>query len=107
MRIAVTAAPSIELSSVRRKALPIVVPNPRANGCALNLPNVSVSVSASTASRFGFWNPLHNIYVSRFPRGMYVAMHFAAAAQVLLRLKLQGSEVRNQGSVYGALARKD
>jgi hypothetical protein len=26
--------------------------------------------------------------VSHFPRGMYVAMHFAAAAQVLLRLKV-------------------
>jgi hypothetical protein len=64
--------------------LPMVVPKPRSKGCALNLPYVSVSVSASTASRFGFWNPLHNIFVSRFSRGVYVAMHFAAAAQVLL-----------------------
>ena len=31
-----------------------VVPKPRSNGWALNLPNVSVSVSASTARRFGF-----------------------------------------------------
>ena len=38
MRIAVTAAPSIELSSVRRRALPMVVPKPRSNGWALNLP---------------------------------------------------------------------
>src|SRR5438045_9446787 len=28
------AAPSIELSSTRRSALPMVVPNPRSNGCA-------------------------------------------------------------------------
>ena len=38
MRIAVTAAPSIELSSVRRSALPMVVPKPRSKGWALNLP---------------------------------------------------------------------
>jgi hypothetical protein len=36
------------------QALPMVVPNPRSKGWALNLPNVSVSVSASTARRFGF-----------------------------------------------------
>src|SRR5580700_3179481 len=95
IRTAVTAAPSIELSSVRRRALPIVVPKPRSNGWALNLPKVSVSVSASTARRFGFWNPLHNIYVSRFPRGRYVAMHFAAAAQVLLRLN-SGDPLRDR-----------
>ncbi len=54
IRTAVTAAPSIEERRVRRKALPMVVPNPRSNGCALNLPYFSVSVSASTAKRFGF-----------------------------------------------------
>jgi hypothetical protein len=75
----------MELSSVRRRALPMVVPKPRSKGWALNFPKVSVSVSASTARRFGFWNPLHNILISLFPRGVYVAMHFAAAAQVLLR----------------------
>ena len=31
---AVIAAPSIDDSSTRRRALPIVVPNPRSNGCA-------------------------------------------------------------------------
>ena len=31
---AVIAAPSIEDSSTRRSALPMVVPNPRSNGCA-------------------------------------------------------------------------
>ena len=31
---AVTAAPSIDDSSTRRSALPIVVPKPRSNGCA-------------------------------------------------------------------------
>ena len=51
---AVTAAPSIEERSVRRNAFPIVVPNPRSNGCALNLPYFSVSVSVSTARRLGF-----------------------------------------------------
>ena len=54
MRMAVTAAPSMELSRVRRRALPMVVPKPRSKGWALNLPNVSVSDSASTARRFGF-----------------------------------------------------
>jgi hypothetical protein len=44
----------MELSKVRRKALPIVVPKPRSKGWALNFPNVSLSVSASTARRFGF-----------------------------------------------------
>jgi hypothetical protein len=29
--------------------------------------------------------------MSRFPRGMYVAMHFAAAAQVLLLFEMQWS----------------
>jgi hypothetical protein len=50
---AVTAAPSIEESSTRRRALPMVVPNPRSNGCAKNRPNLSVSVSRSNSSRFG------------------------------------------------------
>ena len=31
---AVIAAPSIDDSSTRRRALPIVVPKPRSNGCA-------------------------------------------------------------------------
>ncbi len=31
---AVTAAPSIDESRIRRSALPIVVPKPRSNGCA-------------------------------------------------------------------------
>jgi hypothetical protein len=35
--------------------------------------------------------------MSRFPRGMYVAMHFAAAAQVLLRLKFSGQLSVNSG----------
>jgi len=54
MRMAVTAAPSIELSNVRRNALPIVVPKPRSNGWAENFPYFSVSVSVSTARRLGF-----------------------------------------------------
>src|SRR5487761_114372 len=56
---AVMAAPSIELNSARRNALPTVVPQPRSNGCAENRPYLSVSVSSSAANRFGFWNPFH------------------------------------------------
>jgi len=31
-----------------------VVPNPRSNGCAQNIPYLSVSEAVSLASRFGF-----------------------------------------------------
>ena len=48
------AAPSMELSSARRRELPTVVPQPRSNGCAENFPYLSVSDSSSAASRFGF-----------------------------------------------------
>jgi hypothetical protein len=34
--------------------LPIVVPNPRSNGCAQNIPYLSVSELVSLAKRFGF-----------------------------------------------------
>ena len=51
---AVTAAPSIDESRIRRRALPIVVPKPRSNGCAEKRPNFGVSVSRSTSRRFGF-----------------------------------------------------
>ncbi len=51
---AVTAAPSMELSSTRRRALPMVVPNPRSKGWAEKRPNLSVSVSMSAARRLGF-----------------------------------------------------
>ena len=54
MRTAVMAAPSIELSSTRRRLLPIVEPNPRSNGWAVNLPYRSVRVSVLATSRFGF-----------------------------------------------------
>ena len=50
---AVTAAPSIDDSSTRRKALPTVVPKPRSNGCAENWPNRSVRVSRSNSRRLG------------------------------------------------------
>jgi hypothetical protein len=50
----VIAAPSIDESRMRRRAFPIVVPNPRSNGCASNRPKVAVSVARSTSSRFGF-----------------------------------------------------
>ena len=44
---AVTAAPSIDDSSTRRNAFPIVVPNPRSNGCAWKRPKRSVNVLRS------------------------------------------------------------
>src|SRR5690349_8392412 len=59
MRTAVIAAPSIELSSTRRKPVPMVDPNPRSKGWAVNIPYRSVSVSVLATNRFGFWNPLN------------------------------------------------
>src|SRR4249920_3101277 len=59
IRTAVIAAPSIELSSTRRRPVPIVDPNPRSKGWAVNIPYRSVSVSVFATSRFGFWNPLN------------------------------------------------
>ena len=45
IRTAVMAAPLIEDSRIRRKALPTVVPYPRSNGWAVNRPYVDVKVS--------------------------------------------------------------
>ena len=45
--IEVTAAPTIDESNTRRKPLPIVAPNPRSKGSAVNLPYVSVKLSLS------------------------------------------------------------
>src|SRR5436190_1588109 len=59
MRTAVMAAPSIELSSTRRRPLPMVEPKPRSNGCAVNMPYRSVRVSVLATRRLGFWNPLN------------------------------------------------
>src|ERR1700732_4814251 len=67
---AVMAAPSIELSSARRRAFPTVVPQPRSTGCAEKRPSFSVSDTSSDARRFGFWKPFH---ISFFP--------FASAAR--------------------------
>src|ERR1041385_8175201 len=53
------AAPSIELSSTRRRPVPMVDPNPRSKGWAVNIPYRSVSVSVLATNRFGFWNPLN------------------------------------------------
>src|ERR1700758_3506599 len=63
---AVTAAPSIEESSTRRRAFPIVVPNPRSNGCAQNMPYLSVSEEVSVARRLGFWKPFQSITLFSF-----------------------------------------
>src|SRR6202011_3843272 len=59
MRTAVMAAPSMELSSTRRRLLPTVVPNPRWKGCAVNMPYRSVRVSVLATKRLGFWKPLN------------------------------------------------
>src|SRR5579872_4599475 len=59
MRTAVMAAPSMELRSTRRKLLPIVVPKPRWNGCAVNMPYRSVRDSVFATRRLGFWKPLN------------------------------------------------
>src|SRR5665213_1022906 len=59
IRTAVMAAPSIELISTRRKPVPMVDPNPRSKGWAVNIPYRSVSVSVLATNRFGFWNPLN------------------------------------------------
>src|SRR5207249_936175 len=61
-----TAALSMEESSTRRRALPMVVPNPRSKGCAQKRPYLSVSVSVSTERRLGFWKPFHNIFMFSF-----------------------------------------
>src|SRR5260370_36442384 len=53
------AAPSIELSSTRRRPVPIVDPNPRSKGWAVNIPYRSVMLSVLATIRFGFWNPLN------------------------------------------------
>ncbi len=50
---AVIAAPSIDDSSTRRRALPMVVPNPRSKGCAWKRPNRSVRVSRSNVEPLG------------------------------------------------------
>src|SRR5437899_1348146 len=62
-RTAVIAAPSIEESSTRRRALPTVVAKPRSNGCAEKRPNCSVRTTSPTLIRFGFWNPFHSIFM--------------------------------------------
>ena len=38
IRTEVMAAPSMELSSTRRSPVPMVEPNPRSNGWAVNMP---------------------------------------------------------------------
>ncbi len=53
MCTAVIAAPSIEESRQRRRALPTVVANPRSNGCAVKRPYVGVRVSVSISTRLG------------------------------------------------------
>src|SRR5436305_10032754 len=63
---AVTAAPSMDESSTRRRLWPIVVPSPRSKGCAQKRPYLSVNDSLSVARRLGFWNPLQSISSSPF-----------------------------------------
>jgi hypothetical protein len=51
---AVMAAPSMDESRIRRRALPMVVPNPRSKGWAENLPKVGDRLSRSASRRLGF-----------------------------------------------------
>ena len=58
-RIDVIAAPSIVLSKIRRRLLPIVVPNQRSNGSIVNRPNVSVADCSSRITLAGSSSPRH------------------------------------------------
>src|ERR1700712_4114471 len=83
-------------SKVRRSALPIVVPNPRSNGWALNLPKLGVSVSCSTARRLGFWKPLQSMVVlSSSPREAFCGAD-GGAFVVLEETRFQGPGLRVQ-----------
>src|ERR1035437_3597381 len=86
IRTAVMAAPSIEDSSTRRRALPTVVPKPRSNGCAENCPYLSVSVSVFATKRFGFWNPFQSI-AFKPPLGPTLAGRLLCAPILLFRVK--------------------
>src|ERR1700722_13576715 len=57
----VTALPSKLESSRRRRLLPTVMPKPRSNGSAMNLPCVSVSVARSATTRLGSSKPRQRI----------------------------------------------
>src|SRR5271163_2719741 len=105
---AVTAAPSIEESSVLRSALPMVVPKPRSKGWALNLPYFSVSVSVSTARRFGFWNPLQSISVflsmqRRREAFCYARACFSSLIESVLCYLLLAVKFDDQLLVYGQI----
>ena len=50
---AVMAAPSMEERRTLRRAFPTVIPKPRSNGWAKNLPNVLLRDSGMNSSRFG------------------------------------------------------
>src|SRR5205085_8750737 len=89
---AVTAAPSIDESSTRRRALPTVVPKPRSNGCAQNIPYLSVSVSVSVARRFGFWKPFQSIYFFSFGHVARLRLPEPARVQVQRRKRRSGSK---------------
>src|SRR5687768_9220775 len=69
-RMWVTAAPSSELSRMRRRLLPTVVPKPRSKGSAVNRAYVSVETCSSRTTRDGNSNPRQRILmtVSLCPR---------------------------------------
>jgi hypothetical protein len=60
----VTAAPSSELSRIRRRLLPTVVPNPRSKGSAVKRPYVSVDTCSSRTTRDGNSNPRQRILMT-------------------------------------------
>src|SRR5438876_5451016 len=63
----VTAAPSSELSRIRRRLLPTVVPKPRSKGSAVNFAYVSVETCSSRVTREGSSRPRQRILMMVAP----------------------------------------
>src|SRR6202166_1478949 len=96
---AVTAAPSIELSSTRRRALPTVVPKPRSNGCAQNMPYLSVRLEVSVARRFGFLKPFQSMCFS-FGRSPQSRLPESVRIQVKRQQRLVWLEIKDLTTSY-------
>src|SRR5688572_18102801 len=69
----VTAAPSSELSRMRRRLLPTVVPKPRSKGSAVKRAYVSVESCSSRTTREGSSKPLQRILMSVAPCARRIA----------------------------------
>src|SRR5436309_5351638 len=92
----VTALPSRLESSTRRRLLPIVVPKPRSNGSAVNLPYVPESDVASTLTMLGSSKPRHRICIAilRRYRNCAVREHHGGRSlqRLYTRLRLGGRQ---------------